>query len=225
MRWIIAGLATLLLPAAAPAQTCGDAPARIARIDRALAADAARTSLWRDAWLGIDAAAAGANGVLAATAAQPGPKLDAEFAGAGPAMGAAVLLVQRPAVLSDRRPLAAGADPCATLALDQQRLERAAADERRYRGLAGQAAPIAANLALGIGLGAGYGRWNSAALNAALGIAVVEASIFTRPMGARRALAAGREDAPPPLDERPVAWSVVPISGAGRTGVLFSFAF
>jgi hypothetical protein len=216
----------LALPAPALAQSCDGAPARIAQIDAALSADASRTAVWRDVWVGIDGGGAGANAVLAATAAKRGAKLDAEFAAAGPAMGAAVLLVQRPKVLGDRRPLGIAPDPCVSLALDEKRLERAAADERSARRVAGQAGPLAANLALGAGLGLGYGRWNSAALNTALGVAVVEASIFTRPNGARRALAAYREGHVLPADgDRPVVWSVVPMSGAGRSGAIVSFAF
>ena len=81
-----------------------------------------------------------------------------------------------------------GDDPCAAVRYAEEYLASSAEDESRRRRFLGHALPLRGVIAGGLVLGIGYGHWAGGALNAGIGIVVVELKMLTQPTGSVRAL-------------------------------------
>lgn len=142
-------------------------------------------------------------GVLTATD-DPGTRADAGVGAAASMIGVASVAFLPVPVLRDREELeriapAAITGDCAALARAEAILEHDAAGEDFGSSWLMHVGSALFNLAIGAFQGLAYGRWESGAISAAVGIAVGELSIWTKPRGLVSALASYRSgsfDAP-----------------------------
>lgn len=105
---------------------------------------------------------------------------------------------------------------CALIADGERMLREGAAHEATGRKWYVHLANVLFNAGIGVVLGLAHNRWVSGAINAAVGLAIGEATIFTSPNGLGDALVTYESGAPI------VTFRVVPAAGPG-VGVLLTF--
>jgi hypothetical protein len=160
---------------------------RLHALSRLFTAEATRASRWTAGWaLGYTALTLGQLLAVPALAAEDRP--DWYLGAASSAVGVAFVLIDplevRDAAEGFSQRAARATSPeevCALLVEGEGLLERSADHEVSGRKWYVHAANVAFNLGVGLLIGLGFKHWGSAALNAAMGIAIGEGTIFTSP--------------------------------------------
>ncbi len=198
---------------------CPDADARIAFVGERLDADAHGARVWMWGWgLGYTGLALGQAG-LALTRDDEGERVELYVGAAKSVLGLVPVLLVRSPALHDAgtlkvRAAGGGSDRCAVAAEAGEMLERSAADEAFARSFLAHTANVLVNGGGMLIVGLGYDRWVTGALGAAVGIAIGEVNIFTRPTAALR----GRAD-------YAARWTVAPVVTGDATGILLIGTF
>jgi hypothetical protein len=221
-----AALAALLLlqlgsgrMARADESDCQDVDARLSFVRERLAADDHDSRRWMWSWgIAYGALTLGQAG-LALTRDDEGEQVELYVGAAKSLLGLVpVLGVQNPALRDSGRLEArvaqvstggaSAAERCAVVAEAEKLLDAAAADEAFNRGFLAHAGNVLVNGGGLLVIGIGYDRWLTGALGAAVGIAVGELQIFTRPTASLR----GR-------DGYHARWTVAPMVTGAAAGL------
>jgi hypothetical protein len=197
---------------------CTDAEARTAFVRERLAADDPDARRWMWEWgIAYTALALGQAGI-ALTRDDPGERADLYVGAAKSVLGLVpVLLIQVPALRDHARleaRLAAGDDKCAVAGDAERMLLASAKDEAFNRGFVAHAGNVLVNVGGLLVVGFGYDRWATGSVGAAIGIAIGELQIYTRPVASMRG-----------LDEYRTKWTVAPMVTGAATGVQLLGAF
>jgi hypothetical protein len=178
-------------PAAAGPQLAGvDPTRRLAFLEERLTYAEHKARLWTFGW-GGGIAAAGIGSLVAVPFVAPENRVDWYTGAVSAGVGVAAIAIVPPVVLETAPALRADiasatlpADVCSLLATAESDLVRVARDEERQGAWYVHVGNVLFNVGLGLFLGLGFHHWEAGAINAAVGTAVGEALILTRPTAA-----------------------------------------
>ena len=179
------------LPEAADPALANVAPARrLEFIDARLTSAERKARIWTYGW-GGGIAAAGVGTLVAVPFVAPENRVDWYTGAVSAGVGVAALVIVPPVVLDVAPALRSriasaphGVDVCPLLRGAEADLARVARDEERQGRWYVHLGNVLFNVGLGLFLGLGFHHWEAGAINAAVGIAVGEALILTRPTAA-----------------------------------------
>jgi hypothetical protein len=209
-----------------PALASVDSEQRLSFLLGTMEHNARRLHVWSLVW-GTTYAAATAAQLVALPLVQGGARIDLTAGAISAAVGSASLYLLplritsaskfEPSELED-------SDRCKVLASVEQRFFDTAKIDRLSASWIGHAGNVAINAALALILGLGYGRWESAAISAAVGLAVGEANLLTQPHGLMSAedkyLNGGVLDS----EHEVGSWRIAPIADRSQVGLAVAFA-
>jgi hypothetical protein len=178
-------------PAAAGAGLAGVEPTRrLVWIEQRLTYAEGKARLWTFGW-GGGIAAAGIGSLLAVPFVAPENRVDWYTGAVSAGVGVAAIAIAPPVVLATAPALRAAMaratlpdDVCSLLPAAEADLVRVARDEERQGRWYVHVGNVLFNVGLGLFLGLGYHHWEAGVINAAVGTAVGEALILTRPTAA-----------------------------------------
>jgi hypothetical protein len=167
-----------------------DSTRRLEFIDARLTSAERKARIWTYGW-GGGIAAAGIGTLVAVPFVAPENRVDWYTGAVSAGVGVATLIIVPPVVLDAAPALRAqiasaapGTNVCPLLQGAEADLVRVARDEERQGGWYVHLGNVLFNVGLGLFLGLGYHHWEAGAINAAVGTAVGEALILTRPTAA-----------------------------------------
>jgi hypothetical protein len=228
----LAAIALALVPTSASAGRCPstygdevaqlDTSARYELIQTTLAREARKGMIWNHAWgWGLLGTAIGQVGIGLAVPEDECP--ECWYVGAGKSMlGVASTFVLNPVKIRRVRQVD-GAPTCEQLAIAEAALAAAAKSERVhwFRHVEGFAVNIAATLYIGLE----HDEWGKAALGFAVGMAVGEYRLYTRPDGAIKTLARYEKGEVAAKARSSTPWTVVPTVGREAFGLSLAIGF
>jgi hypothetical protein len=177
-------------PAAGPQLGSVDPSRRLVWLEERLTYAEHKARLWTFGW-GGGIAAAGVASLAAVPFVAPENRVDWYTGAVSAAVGVAAIAIAPPVVLKTmpalRVELARATLPdgvCSLLTVAESDLVRVARDEEQQGAWYVHVGNVLFNVGLGLFLGLGYHHWEAGAINAAVGTAVGEALILTRPTAA-----------------------------------------
>ena len=223
-----------LPPGAAPALGAADGEARLRFLQHGMRHAARKARIW--AWSSAGVLLAVANFQLLGALHVPdrGDRIDLWVGAASVGFSLVQMAAVPPLVTIDQWRLDSrvahappGADRCALLAQAERFLVRDARSEEQATGFAMQAVTVLFNIGTGVVLGLGFQRWDSAASNIFLGVALGELQILSQPTESVKLLERYREgDLTPPKSEKAsLSWRLLPMAARDHWGLSVAAAY